>query len=185
MQAPVHNILHNNLHMTKVAARWVPRLLTPVQKDMQKQAAAKMLKLCESDPDDFFERLITMDECWVHNYDPETKLQNKQWKHGNSPAPKKAKVVPSSGKVMLSIFWNCRGALLTDYASKGQTITAKYYCELLTKLRVAIKEKRRGKLTKGVHLHHDNAPAHSAHVTATHSCSLLRLRNFASPAIFT
>ncbi|XP_049518615.1 histone-lysine N-methyltransferase SETMAR-like [Dermacentor silvarum] len=113
-----------------------------------------------------------MDQCWVHNYYPETKLQSKQWKHGNSPVPKKAKALPSSGKVILSVFWDCRGALLTDYSSKGQTITAKYYCELLTKLRGAIKEKRRRKLTKGVRLHHDNAPTHLAHVTAAHSGSL-------------
>ncbi|KAG0423417.1 hypothetical protein HPB47_000825, partial [Ixodes persulcatus] len=35
--------------------------------DLRKEAAAKMLQLCESDPDNFFDRLITMDECWVHH----------------------------------------------------------------------------------------------------------------------
>jgi hypothetical protein len=42
----------------------------------------------------FFDRLITMDECWVYHYDPETKETSKQWKHEDSPPPKKAKSHP-------------------------------------------------------------------------------------------
>jgi hypothetical protein len=107
-----------------------------------------------------------MDECWVYLYDPETKNQSKEWKHTSSPPPKKAKVQTSTGKVMLSVFWDCRGVILTDYLTKGQTITATYYCSLLTKLRDAMKKKRRGKLTKGVRLLADNAPAHSSQAAA-------------------
>ena len=47
------------------------------------------------------------------------------------------------------------------------TITGVYYADLLHKLCLAIKEKRRRKLTKltKVPLHlHDNAPAHRSHV---------------------
>jgi len=131
-----------------------------------------MLQLCKADPDDFFDRLITMDECWVYHYDPETKEESKQWKHADSPSPKKAKVQPSSGKVMLSVFWDCHGVILTDYAHKGQTITGQYYRDLLTKLRESIKKKRRGMLSKGVRLLHDNAPAHSAHETVAHAAAL-------------
>lgn len=168
----VCNILHNDLNMTKVAARWVPRLLTPMQKERRKESAMEMLQQCQTDPDNFFDRLVTMDECWVYHYDPETKEQSKQWKHISSPPPKKAKMQPSSGKVMLSVFWDCNGLLLTDYARKGQTITGNYYRDLLTRLRDTIKAKRRGKLTKGVRLLHDNAPAHSAQATVTHAADL-------------
>ena len=49
-----------------------------------------------------------MDEkTWVHHYDPETKIQNIQWKHKGSPTPKKFKVLPSAGKVLLS-FGMCK-----------------------------------------------------------------------------
>ncbi|KAJ4434713.1 hypothetical protein ANN_23281 [Periplaneta americana] len=64
------------------------------------------------------------------------------WKHVDSPPPKKAKTQPSSGKVMLSVFWDIQGVVLTDYAQKGQTITGAYYRNLLTRLREAIKTKR-------------------------------------------
>ena len=43
-------------------------------------------------------------------------------------------------------------------------MNAAYYASLLHKLRDAIKEKRRGMLSRGVRLHHDNAPVHTAAV---------------------
>ena len=48
----------------------------------------------------------------------------------------------------------------------GQTVTKEIYCEQLDRLKTAIAEKRPGLLNrKGVILHHDNAPAHTAKVT--------------------
>jgi len=44
------------------------------------------------------------------------------------------------------------------------TITGVYCDDLLHKLRLAIKEKRQGKLPKVPLLLHDNAPAHRSHV---------------------
>ena len=37
------------------------------------------------DPGDFIEQVVTQDETWVHPYDPESKMQSKQWKHPGSP----------------------------------------------------------------------------------------------------
>ncbi|GFT94440.1 uncharacterized protein TNCV_1566191 [Trichonephila clavipes] len=45
---------------------------------------------------------------------------------------------------------------------QGTTINAAAYCATLTKLRRAIQNKRRGLLTSGVLLLHDNASPHSA-----------------------
>ena len=131
------------------------------------------LTLLEEDEESFFGRLVTMDECWVYLYDPETKEMSKEWKHSTSPPPKNAKVQKSRGKVMLSVFWDCRGVILTDYLEEGRTITGAYYCTLLKKLRGALKEKRRGKLKNGVLPLADNAPAHSSQVAtdeATRCC---------------
>ncbi|KAJ7316422.1 hypothetical protein JRQ81_002584 [Phrynocephalus forsythii] len=80
-----------------------------------------------------------MDECWVYLYNPETKEMSKEWKHPSSPPPKKAKVQKSAGKVMLSVFWDSRGVILTNYLLKGETLNSDYYCNLLEKLRDALK----------------------------------------------
>lgn len=158
----VCDIIHNELHMTKVSARWIPRLLTPLQKTQRTECSEQLLELCDQNEDDFFSRLVTTDESWIHYYDPETKEASKQWKHVESPPPKKAKTQPSAGKVMLTVFWDQDGVLLTDYLAKGHTITGQYYSQLLIRLREEIKGKRRGLLSKGVFLLHDNAPAHSS-----------------------
>lgn len=162
----VSSILHDDLNMSKVSARWVPRLLTPFQKEERTRCCTELLGMCTADEDAFFDRLVTMDESWVYHFDPETKEMSKQWKHHSSPPPKKAKVRQSAGKVMLSVFWDRKGVILTDYLPAGQTITGDYYRKLLIDLREKIKEKRRGMLSRGVLLLHDNAPAHNAHETA-------------------
>ena len=158
----VYSIIHDELHMTKVSARWIPRLLTQIQKQNRAECSQELLDLCNADEDNFFSRLITVDESWIHHFDPETKQASMQWKHSASPPPKKACVQPSAGKVMLTVFWDECGVIYTDYLEKGKTITGQYYSNLLTNLRQEIKLKRRGMLSRGVLLLHDNAPAHSS-----------------------
>jgi len=73
-----------------------------------------------------------------------------EWWHSVSPRPKKFRVQKPSGKVLASIFWDQSGILPIDYLPKGQTINAKYYSSLLVQLKDILKEKGRGKFTKGV-----------------------------------
>jgi len=73
-------------------------------------------------------------------------------------------VQPSTGKVMLTVFWDQNGVLMTYFLAKGTTITGAYYASLLRKLREAIKIKRRDKISKGILLLQDNAPVHNSHV---------------------
>ena len=58
----------------------------------------------------------------AHHYQPEIKIQSKQWKHPGSPVPKVRKV-KSAGKVMATVFWDTGGMLLVDFLEKGHTIT--------------------------------------------------------------
>jgi len=70
----------------------------------------------------------------------------------------------SAGKVLTLIFWDQDGILI-DYLPKGQTINAEYYSSLLVQLKDILKEKRHGKVTKGVLFLHNNALAHRALAT--------------------
>ena len=54
---------------------------------------------------------------------------------------------------------DAEGVLLVDYLHKGHTVTGAYYAVLRRQLREEIKQIRRGKLTRGVLFHQDNAPA--------------------------
>jgi len=88
---------------------------------------------------------------------------NNQWSGGIAAHPaQKFRVQKSAGKVLTSIFWDNDGIILIDYLPKSQTTKVEYYSSLLVQSKDILKEKRRGKVTKGVLFLHDNAPAHRA-----------------------
>jgi len=95
-----HEILRADLNMHRVAAKFVPKLLSAEQKELRVEVAQDLLDTTSTDPE-FLNTVITGDETWVYGYDPETKAQSSQWKHPESPRPKKARQVQSKIKVML------------------------------------------------------------------------------------
>jgi histone-lysine N-methyltransferase SETMAR len=86
----VWTIIHEKLDMSKIIARWVPRMLSPFQKDTHHQWCQENLELLTEVPEHFFQRLVTGDETWVYDRDPESKMESMQWKNKTSPTPKKA-----------------------------------------------------------------------------------------------
>ncbi|XP_030761217.1 protein GVQW3-like [Sitophilus oryzae] len=119
----VCHILNQDLGMRKLSARWVPRLLTLDQKRVRMNISNVMLAQFRHNKCEFWRRLITVDETWIHHYTPETKIQSKQCTAKGEPAPKKAKTVISAGKVIATVFWDSHGVILIDYLQKGKTIT--------------------------------------------------------------
>jgi hypothetical protein len=59
---------------------------------------------------------------------------------------------------------NKDGILFTDYLARGSTVNGPYYASLIERLRCAILEKRRGKVSHGVLLLHDNAPVYKCNI---------------------
>ncbi len=139
-------------------------MLTADQMRTRVQVSKQLLARLTADRETFFSRIVTQDETWVHHFDPESKQQSKMWKHIGSPPPRKFKVVAAQRKIMASVFWDIEGIIMIDYLERGHTITGQYYADELCRLRVAIKEKRRGKLRAGVLLLQDNAPVHTSQV---------------------
>jgi len=81
----VVSIIHEDLDIQKLSAKWVPKCLNADQK----------LQRCQSSEQiwNFFgaiqmiscrERLVNMDETWLYHYDPETKQQSMEWRHSGS-----------------------------------------------------------------------------------------------------
>jgi hypothetical protein len=50
---------------------------------------------------------------------------------------------------------------MVEFTQQGTTITSEVYCKILKKLGRAVQNKRRGMLTSGVVLLHDNACPHT------------------------
>ena len=92
-------------------------------------------------PKKFLQRFVTVDETWIHRYTLEMKEQSKQWTKSGEFASKKAKTVPSAGKIMATVFWDSRGIIFTDYLEKGRIITGQYYADLLDRFDAELKKK--------------------------------------------
>jgi histone-lysine N-methyltransferase SETMAR len=162
----IQEIVSDRLGFSKICARWVPRLLGPMQKRDRVNHCRELLALSWEYGEQFWQRIITVDETPLPFFNPETKAQSMQWHRPGEPRPVKAKTVASAGKVIVTVFWDCEGIILVDYLEKGRTINAEYYSNLLKNdLREALKEKRPGKLDSRPLLQHDNARPHTARFT--------------------
>ena len=159
----MRTLLHDLLGIRKLSARWVPKSLSDEQMATRASACSTLFK-CFISKDDFLLHLVTVDETWVHYYEPENKAQSRQWVGLGSPRPQKFKTQPSAGKVTATVFWDAKGVIMLDFLLKRSTITGVYYANLLDQLRTAICEKRQGKLSKGVLLQQDNERVHTCKV---------------------
>jgi histone-lysine N-methyltransferase SETMAR len=87
-------ILHEELDMKKLCARWVPRLLTADQICICLKISEQWLEHFNKNKTDFVCHFITMDETWHHHYTAESIQQSKQWTEAGCSAPKKTRSVP-------------------------------------------------------------------------------------------
>jgi len=79
--------------------------------------------------------VITGDETWIFEYDPETKRQSKEWHTSVSLRPKNARMSKSKIKSMLICFFDSQGIVHTEFVPQGQTVNQFYYHEILERLR--------------------------------------------------
>ncbi|GFT13714.1 histone-lysine N-methyltransferase SETMAR [Trichonephila clavipes] len=74
----VCHILNQHIGMKKMSARWVSHLLTLDQKHVRMNISNVLLAQFRCNKSEFWRRLITADETWIHHNTPETKVQFKQ-----------------------------------------------------------------------------------------------------------
>ncbi|UYV78693.1 hypothetical protein LAZ67_16002432 [Cordylochernes scorpioides] len=174
-----HSIFINDLGMRRVAAKFVTKLLNCDQKQHRMNIANEMLDSVRDDPN-LLQRVITGDEAWVYDYDVETKAQSyiisprckiqrkkqaqsSKWKLPHGPRPKKARQVRSNVKVLLTVFFDCRGVVHHEFFPQGRTVNKEYYLQVMRNLREAIRQKHPDLWkNKNWLLNRDNAPAHTS-----------------------
>ena len=148
--------------MKRVAAKFVPRLLSEDQKAIRLNVCPELKDQMETDLD-ILSKIITGDESWCYGYDPETKQQSSQRKSASSPRPKKARLVKSKVKTMLICSFDIKGLVHFEFVPPGQIVYQQFYLEVFKRFRDVVRRKRLELLRSGEWLlHHDNAPAHTA-----------------------
>ena len=113
----VRIILTEDLDVPKVCAEMVPKELTEERKQRRVTICQDLLVR----QDDILGHVITGDETWVYQYDPEMKRQSAQWNTGNSPRPKKFRQSKSRVKTMLLTSFDIRGIVHYEFVPTGQS----------------------------------------------------------------
>ncbi|UYV60870.1 hypothetical protein LAZ67_1002645 [Cordylochernes scorpioides] len=142
----------DTLHMSTFVVHGI------VTEDMQ----MRKLDLIQNEPD-FLNSLVTGDESWMFEYDPESKRQSCAWHTKSSLRPKKARMSKSRIKTMIIVFFDIRGIVHCEFVPQGQTVNSAFYLEVLRRLKRRIASVRTD-IKDTVKLHHDNATSHTAFI---------------------
>ena len=147
-------ILADEMNMKRTAAKSVPILLNNDQRDHRVRVCIELQKAVRHDPK-FLSRVITGDESWLYNYDPERKQQSSHWKTPYSPRQVRSNI---NSMLRVFLYTPIRGIM-----PPGQNVTGNFYCKVLRRLRENVRRKRPVMWKNGDWLlQHDNAPAHTS-----------------------
>ena len=83
-----HTIFRDDLGKQKICTRFVPHKLTDEQKAKWMGTSGDFISMCDQDPF-LLENIVTGDETWCYQFDPESKRQSMAWCSPTSPRPKK------------------------------------------------------------------------------------------------
>ena len=100
----------------------------------------KMRKICVVCPKgaqrrSVLDALVTCDESLIYCYDADTTRLSSQWKHADSPRPKKARQNKSTHKLFMIPFCDSTGMIYMHWVPTGQTVNKEYYVEVLREFR--------------------------------------------------
>lgn len=143
----------------KLCSRFVPRFLTAEMQDRRYEISYENLQLFERMGDRFLENIITVDETPLSLYVPESKRESLEWKFPGESSSRKIRSSSSHRKcLMLTVFWDAKGIIFSDFAENGVKINSEYYSKLVQSTR---KLRRKNRLSE-LYFLHDNAPVHTS-----------------------
>ena len=157
----VHSIIHEELKMRTICAKFVPRVLRKDQKERRCYDSRDIVELINSDPA-LLDALVTCDESLIYCYDPETKRQNSQWKHAGSPRPKEARkqICPQTFD---GPFFDRTGMIYMHWVPTEQAVNKEYDFEVLREFRKTFRRKRPALIKSSQwHFHQDNTPVYNS-----------------------
>ncbi|GFS43198.1 histone-lysine N-methyltransferase SETMAR [Nephila pilipes] len=120
----VFTIMTEDLKKKKLCARFVPHTLTTEQKEHRIASSEDLIATAEEDPN-ILKTIVTGDESWCLEYDPETKRQSSEWTSPRKGRPMKVRASKSKTKTMLLVFFDSRGIIHHEFLRQGSTVIAK------------------------------------------------------------
>ncbi|GBN00081.1 hypothetical protein AVEN_69855-1 [Araneus ventricosus] len=162
-QSQIQRVKLEELYKRKICARFVPHKLSDEQKQHRVETSGDFIDACDRNPQ-FLETIVTGDESWCYQYDPETKRQSMEWcSSSSSPPPKKYRLTKSRIKTLLIAVFDSKGFIHHEFVPAGTTVNAESYEGVLKWLLQCIRRVRPQLYQSGQwKLLHDNALPHTA-----------------------
>ena len=108
-------ILHNELNLHKVCAKWVPHVLTEENKKNRVEISKQLLEILENG----FQNIVTGDETWIYYFTVSSKESNKTWVEVRANRPQITRIAQNSKKQMFCIFFSTDGIIARIVVPKG------------------------------------------------------------------
>ena len=119
-----HSIPTERLKMRKVAARWVPYMLSDSEKHYRVKIARSLLHRYGEEGVEMLQRIVAIDEAWIRSFEPELKRQSSEWHTKDSSRPLKFRQNQNCPKTFAYDF---RGVLTAHRVPTGRTVNKEYY----------------------------------------------------------
>lgn len=140
--------------------KWVPHQLSPDNMKNRIAVCEKLLKRYEKMS--FLEQIVTVDEKWVYY---KNQSRHRQCLPGQSCGTV-ARTGLTKSKILLTVFWDCRGVIMYHFLKSGETMNSDVYCDLLDSLNVRLHRERPAVVNrKRLIFHQDNAKPHTSKKT--------------------
>ena len=107
--------------MRKIAARWVPHMLSESEKHQRVNIARKLLKRYSEDGDEMLQRIVAIDKTCIRSFEPELKRQSSEWHTKNSQRPVKFRRSQKCAKMLMIFVYDFRGVLTAHRVPTGKT----------------------------------------------------------------
>jgi histone-lysine N-methyltransferase SETMAR len=157
----IGHILHNELNLHKVCAKWVPHALSEDNKKKRVELSKELLGILDRG----YRNIITGDETWIYFFTISSKEANKVWVEMGENRPQIVRTAQHSKKRMFCIFFTVDGVIARIVMKKGQTVNGRLYANsILPEVFSNFMEKGGRTTVRDVMLHHDNAAPHKAAV---------------------
>ena len=93
-----------------------------VPKELPEEQKQRRVTICQDlleRQDDSVGRVMTGDEIWVYQYNPEAKRQSARWKTANSPRSKTFRLSKSRIKSLLLTLFDIKGIVHYEFVPNG------------------------------------------------------------------
>ncbi len=133
----VHRILKVDLQLKKRVAKFIPHILNNAQRAAHLQICQHWNRVFNA----LCNWIMTIDETYIHCYDPKTRHGSMEWLAAGVNRPQKALHERTVWKLLLTVFWDSNGVIFRHFLPENTHMTAVCYVWVLRLFKRAVRRR--------------------------------------------